>query len=1429
MSRVSKTLAVVVYLAALALACLAALPAPAAPVLTNGDFEGVPTPGLGNNFGANYAAPWQVTSGNINVIKVDGPGPYIYSPGYPALDQDASNPGNVPQHYLDTQFGEGIVYQVFTPLCSGDVTYGASFSSLQGKPSASSLSIVLDSDGSIVAPEQSTATAGGNTATNPWSHFSYTATLTAGTAYRFVAKINDWAVVDNAFVKFDDNCPAHADTSITKTCAPASLNADGTVAVSCDITVTSGPLGAGTTELFDGFSLGGNAVAGATAVVSSPDPWVCDPVSFLSSPTPICTIDNLQFPASGTSTVTVALTLPAGTTGTAENCARMKHDGMTNSDEVPNSCVGIKLPEPKDVAEPQLCTAFTPEVTCDTETGTPVVTLTNTLAAQFSPSQVSITSHTTDVTLLQSSPNALVYGLSGAQAGQTVTLWAEAIAKGGGSVAGLDKCCMGEISVKIPDDFVCERPVVLDVSKTCEDIDGPVRMQRCAIDVHYQGPPPSPFLTVTDTLTGAGAVLTGLPTSTDNWVCSGTSPASCKINATSDPSIDWNNFNSTLVFDVAYQDEFENCANAAASGAEDEACYSSAEPDLTITKTANQAACSVGQPCDFTITVTNPSASNFSGPISLTDAVIANPYGAFAAITPPLCAVADLASGTCAGNASIPAGGSQAYTVTWIPALNPAGDSEYNTTNCAGVSSAGGTAGYQLNNSETAGDLVCATVTVLPPDIEITKTGPASCAPGAICTYDITVSNGAAPYSGPIMLYDTAPQGFNVVSVTPLPAGCGGGLPARSFICVTQASLPANGSQTYQMSIQGNNASEMKTGENCAGLFSVTPDAAVGDYSTNGPGMSPALQTVVSTGTQLGEACVNVAVPDDPLPICGNGAVEAGEMCDDGNGVAGDGCSNQCTVETAGTGDLSVDKVCAPAVAGPMGLDIACTITITSNGPWPHGLLVQETLGQNLPANDPGASFSLNWPDRPISMGGAAGVTLSVTTAGNPLPASGVTTIDVNVRLANEGYLYETDNCVSVFALDGGNNTVWPPVTDCANFTPPVTAKIAQSGPDLTIVKIPNGPCIANIETRTYTCEFKITVTNAGGGDYLGPVVLTDVFKGPAQVIDASFEGPLDCRRVGDGAFCLKGDASIPAGGEAFILLKTTHPADGPLTFQNCPSLGAGSDPAAQAMVVQTALKALGKYDGGIDGQIGRKSRAAIADLQTALGLPPSGQIDQTLLDGLGVPKGEPAACVTVVFPPMPEPPKACEEGTVLDDAGNCVCAFDGMTQTSETACECPKGTGMVAGKGCVQQVDTPKGPSCDRATTVAKGGECLCRFKNMYQKDAGSCGCVKGTKFVKGEGCIKPRQKTETSKPIRPRCDPATTVAQGGKCVCAIENYLPISPTECAPERKVKRDCPAGEVFIKGLGCVDEKIYFGNGGGGSVEGPKTDKDPPRP
>src|SRR3989344_4127509 len=56
------------------------------------------------------------------------------------------------------------------------------------------------------------------------------------------------------------------------------------------------------------------------------------------------------------------------------------------------------------------------------------------------------------------------------------------------------------------------------------------------------------------------------------------------------------------------------------------------------------------------------------------------------------------------------------------------------------------------------------------------------------------------------------------------------------------------------------------------------------------------------------------SIPEQPQPQCGDGTLDAGEQCDDGNTTNGDGCSAQCTIEQdepqCGDGTLDAGEQC---------------------------------------------------------------------------------------------------------------------------------------------------------------------------------------------------------------------------------------------------------------------------------------------------------------------------------------------------------------------------------------------------------------------------------------------------------------------------------------------------------------------------------------
>lgn len=68
-----------------------------------------------------------------------------------------------------------------------------------------------------------------------------------------------------------------------------------------------------------------------------------------------------------------------------------------------------------------------------------------------------------------------------------------------------------------------------------------------------------------------------------------------------------------------------------------------------------------------------------------------------------------------------------------------------------------------------------------------------------------------------------------------------------------------------------------------------------------------------------------------PPVNCGNGAMDPGETCDDGNTASGDGCSSLCTNENTTTPKLnmSVDKA---TVNTELNTDTMVTVTFTSEG-----------------------------------------------------------------------------------------------------------------------------------------------------------------------------------------------------------------------------------------------------------------------------------------------------------------------------------------------------------------------------------------------------------------------------------------------------------------------------------------------------------------
>ncbi len=92
-------------------------------------------------------------------------------------------------------------------------------------------------------------------------------------------------------------------------------------------------------------------------------------------------------------------------------------------------------------------------------------------------------------------------------------------------------------------------------------------------------------------------------------------------------------------------------------------------------------------------------------------------------------------------------------------------------------------------------------------------------------------------------------------------------------------------------------------------------------------GLDPGEQCDDGNANDL-DACRN----DCRLPACGDGVLDAGEQCDDGNPFNGDGCRDDCSSEGCGDGTLDAGEECDDGVANSENPDATCRTDCTLPG-----------------------------------------------------------------------------------------------------------------------------------------------------------------------------------------------------------------------------------------------------------------------------------------------------------------------------------------------------------------------------------------------------------------------------------------------------------------------------------------------------------------
>jgi cysteine-rich repeat protein len=166
---------------------------------------------------------------------------------------------------------------------------------------------------------------------------------------------------------------------------------------------------------------------------------------------------------------------------------------------------------------------------------------------------------------------------------------------------------------------------------------------------------------------------------------------------------------------------------------------------------------------------------------------------------------------------------------------------------------------------------------------------PADCVDGVACTTDVLVDGGTCtamcqndPITLPINDDGCCPPGATVADDNDCSASCGDGVVSPGETC--------------DIAISPGNPGACPTLADCADADACTSDNLVSDGTCNAICSNTPI-TVIGPADGCCPPGGNANNDADCSPVCGNGVVESGEQCDDGNTTPGDGCDASCMLE----------------------------------------------------------------------------------------------------------------------------------------------------------------------------------------------------------------------------------------------------------------------------------------------------------------------------------------------------------------------------------------------------------------------------------------------------------------------------------------------------------------------------------------------------
>jgi cysteine-rich repeat protein len=221
---------------------------------------------------------------------------------------------------------------------------------------------------------------------------------------------------------------------------------------------------------------------------------------------------------------------------------------------------------------------------------------------------------------------------------------------------------------------------------------------------------------------------------------------------------------------------------------------------------------------------------------------------------------------------------------------------------------------------------------------------------------------------------------------------------------------------------------------------------------------------------------------------CGNGVVDTGEQCDDGNTAAGDGCSATCTTEPGATPKLDI-TVDMPSLSTELHSINKVNVTLTASGGFSGAVTLAGSALDGSNAAITGWTVSFDSTSVSVPLNGTATAVATLTIPSQNMGLAGTLKIDATDTLGTQSVMT---------AVTVANQVTYTMHIDLATatFTYPAVYATQQGNPDLISV---------GTKVRWYndgTANFVVHIGNTNNGAY----GLTHQGQSPTGLADPTTE-----------------------------------------------------------------------------------------------------------------------------------------------------------------------------------------------------------------------------------------------------------------------------------------------------------------------------------